>query len=249
MLTLSHLTKSFKGIRALSDVSFSVEQGEIVGLIGPNGSGKSTLFNLIMNVLEKDGGHVCLDDFDISDLETYQIAKLGIVRTFQDARPLPQITVKENLQVAFPRKISISLKNIFFSRKLIKAQHLSNNHKIRDLLKSVNLKSKEKTFATHLSYGQAKLLEILKVMAADGKIILLDEPFSGLYGEMIKLISAKIKQLTQEGKTIILIEHNMKLIEEICDRVIVLDSGKKIAEGIFSEIKKDKIVIESYLGK
>ncbi len=249
LLEIKNISKSFNGIKALNNLSFEVKKGDIIGLIGPNGSGKSTFFNVLMNILKKNNGTAHFKGFDITNLKTYEIASFGISRTFQDSKNLPQISVSENLDIAFQYKNDISLKNVFFKRKKLKEEEKLNATKIKEMLKEFGLEAKFKSFAKNLSYGQSKLLEILKLQASDNELILLDEPFSGLFEEMIKVITKIIRKMTEDGKTIILVEHNMKLISEITDKVIVLDAGTKIAEGKFDEIKKMPIVIESYLGK
>lgn len=249
LLQVDQLRKSFRGVQALDEVSFQIPEGSVTGLIGPNGSGKSTLFNVLMNALTKDGGRIYFQGQDISRLPTHAIARLGIARTFQDSKPLPQITVRENLDAAFRYRHRISLSNILWRKKALLEEEKSHTQQIAGLLAKVNLAEKQEVLAKDLSYGQGKLLEILKIMAADPRLILLDEPFSGLFPEMITLLTGLIQELVQKGKTIILIEHNMHLISTLCDQVIVLDAGKKIAEGSFQEVTKDLTVIESYLGK
>lgn len=248
LLEVKNVSKSFNGIRALKDLSFDIQKGEIVGLIGPNGSGKSTFFNLLMNAFKKDSGEVIFNDIDISKKPTHHISRLGISRTFQDGKCLPQIKLWENLDLAFRYKNKISLTNVFFRKRKLMEEEKIHKEKIKEMLENLGIESKFHAYAKNLSYGQGKLLEILKVMASDSELILLDEPFSGLFEEMIKIITSLIKELAAKGKTIILVEHNMKLISEICDKVIVLDAGQKIAEGKFEEVKKMQIVIDSYLG-
>ena len=162
---------------------------------------------------------------------------------------LKQITVKENLDIWFKYSKKLTLKNVFLNWKYLKEEQLSHMTKIKEMLEEVWIEEKFNSLAKDLSYWQWKLLEILKVFASDSKLILLDEPFSGLFPEMIKLIKWLIEKLSKKWKTIILVEHNMNLISEICTRVIVLDAWKAIAKWSFNEIKKQEIVIESYLWK
>lgn len=247
-LQIKKITKSFGGVKALDNVSFEVEKGEILGLIGPNGSGKSTLFNAISSIFPVDSGSIVLDGVNITNKPTHMVAKMGLNRTFQDSKPLPQINVAENLDLAYYYPTHINLFNVFFRSKALSEQRTANLKHTADMLTGVGILKKKLVLAGDLSYGQGKLLEILKVIASDGKIILLDEPFSGLFPEMIKLVTGLIQKLAEQGKTIILVEHNMKLISKICDRVVVLDAGKVIAQGDFDMVKRDKLVIESYLG-
>lgn len=248
LLKVRNLNKAFGGNKVIQNLSFDIKPGEIVGIIGSNGAGKSTFLNLLLNITKKDSGSIQFKNIDISKKKTSEITRLGIARSFQDSKPLPQITVHDNIDIAFRYKNRINLKNVLFRNKSLKEEESSNLVQIKELLKEVGISSKLNIQAKDLSYGQGKLIEILKVMVSDSELILLDEPFSGLFAEMIKVIESQIKKLSKQGKTIILIEHNMKLIEQICHRVIVLDAGKLIADGTFQEVTKDPLVIESYLG-
>jgi len=249
LLQIKNISKSFDGLKALHNLSFNVNDGEIVGVIGPNGAGKSTLFNAIMNHINKDSGDIYFDGINITKKPTHPIAGMGIVRTFQDSQPLPQISVQENLDLAFKYQTDISLVSVFGRHKFLQEEQQVHFTKIKELLHEVGLGSKLNVQAQDLSYGQGKLLEMLKVIASDARLILLDEPFSGLFPEMIKLVTKLIYDLSASGKTILLVEHNMQLIEEICDRVIVMDAGQKIADGDFKTVTKQQNVIDSYLGK
>lgn len=249
LLKVKNVSKTFNGIHALENLSFSIKKGEVVGLIGPNGSGKSTFFNILMNSMSKDSGSIEFHNEDINQLSTDQIVRKGISRNFQDGKTLAQITVRENMDLSFKYRKHISLKNVFFNSKQLKNEEADNLKKIKNLLDSVGIVDKYSVLAKNLSYGQGKVLEILKIMISDAELILLDEPFSGLFHEMIKVIQGLIVGQVKAGKTIILVEHNMQLIQEICDTVIVLDAGRKIAEGPFAKVIKEPIVIESYLGK
>jgi len=248
-LEIRNLGKNFQGVPALQDLSFTLEQGEVLGLIGPNGSGKSTFFNVLTHLAPADQGQIFFQGEDITQQKTYEIARRGVARSFQDAHPMPQITVRDNLDLAFSYRTPVSLASVFWRRKALHNEEQIHFQGIRELLGKVGLQNKEQVLAQNLSYGQGKLLEILKILARDAKLILLDEPFSGLFPEMILLITKLLKELAQQGKTILLIEHNMELIAELSDRVIVLDAGKKIADGKFAEIRRDALVQEAYLGK
>jgi len=249
ILEINKINKSFGGNSVIKDLSFKVKKGEIIGIIGPNGAGKSTFLNTLLNIIKKDSGTIKFKNINISNKKTSEITRLGIARSFQDSNPLPQISVRDNIDIAFRYKEKINLKNVFLKNKKLKEEEEKNLIKIKELLKEVGISQKLNTNAGSLSYGQGKLIEILKIMVSDAELILLDEPFSGLFAEMIKLITKQINKLTKEGKTIILIEHNMQLISQICNRVIVLDAGKKIADGTFEEVTKNPLVIESYLGQ
>lgn len=248
MLHCSHISLSLGGLRILHDLSFMIKEGQITGLIGPNGAGKTMLFNVITGLFPANTGSLQFRDHDISKEKPHRISRLGMTRTFQDSRVLPQITVLENLICASPMLWDVSLLKVFFQSRSERQNRHEAKTKALSLLRQVGLDTKASVLGQDLSYGQKKLVEILKVMMSEAELILLDEPFSGLFPEMIKLITKLILELREKGKTIVFVEHNMKLIEEICDHVIVLDSGEKIAEGKFAEIRKNKNVIEAYLG-
>lgn len=248
MLSLHHLSLTLGGLRILNNLSFEILEGKITGLIGPNGAGKSTVFNVVTGLIPMTTGSVQLRGQELLGASTDQIARLGITRTFQDSHVLPQITVLENLITASPLLWDVSLFVVFFQFRQTSERRAQAEAKALELLAQVGLREKAHVNAEHLSYGQKKLLELLKVMMSEAELILLDEPFSGLFPEMIKLITKLILELKEKGKTIVFVEHNMKLIEEICDHVVVLDSGEKIAEGKFAEVRKNKNVIEAYLG-
>lgn len=248
MLKLSHINLSLGGLQILRNLNMQIEEGQITGLIGPNGAGKSTVFNVITGLIPFASGSVQLREQELLGSRPDQINRLGITRTFQDSQVLPQITVLENLMSASPLLRGASLTQVFFRRGQMKLQKAEAGEKAMDLLKKVGLEDKAQALAQDLSFGQSKLIEILKVMMSEAELVFLDEPFSGLYPEMVKVIKDLIYELVEKGKTIVLVEHHMKLIEEVCDHVIVLDFGEKIAEGSFSEIRMNSKVIEAYLG-
>lgn len=248
MLEVKNIHLQLGGIKILTDLSFTITPGEVVGLIGPNGAGKSSFFNVLTGVFPVKSGAIYFKNENITGLPSHKIYNRGIARTFQDGKNMPQMTVQENLELACKYHESLFLGKIFSQHTKISKERREHIEKIGALLKQVSIKNKRYHHAQDVSYGQGKLLEILKVILSDSDVILLDEPFSGLFPEMIHLITSLIRNLVAQNKTIIFVEHNMKLVEEICDRVIVLDAGKKIADGSFGEVKKNKEVIEAYLG-
>lgn len=248
MLKFQKINLSLGGLRILHQLSLEIEQGQITGLIGPNGAGKSTVFNVLFGLIPMAKGSIQLRGQEVLGNEPYQMNRLGLMRTFQDAQVLPQISVLENLVSVSPLIRDVSLARVFFKSREMKQLRKEAQQKGLELLKKVGLDSKASALAQDLSYGQKKLVEILKVMMSEAEMIFLDEPFSGLYPEMIKVITGLIYELVDQGKTIVLVEHNMKLIEEVCDRVIVLDFGEKIAEGSFAQVRADRKVVEAYLG-
>ncbi len=248
MLKLQNVQLELGGLSIVNDLSFEIEEGKITGLIGPNGAGKSTVFNVVTGLIPFATGTVQMRKQDILGAPSYQINRMGIARTFQDAQVLPQISVLENLISASPLLRDASLFQVFFRPKMIQQLKSEAEEKARGLLKKVGILDKAEVLAQELSYGQSKLVEILKVFMSDAELVFLDEPFSGLFPEMIKVIKGYVYELIESGRTIVLVEHNMKLIEEVCDRVIVLDFGSLIAEGSFGQIRDNKKVVEAYLG-
>lgn len=248
MLRLENVHKSFGGIVALHGVSFNVEPNTITGLIGPNGSGKSTSFNVISGFYGKDRGEIYFQGKKIEDIEPYEIAMMGIGRTFQISEAPEKMTVLENFLLAPKNQIGEGVFDVFLHPKKIKKEdrkHLKNAFEILELIQLHDLRNE---YAGNLSGGQKKLLSLGRILMSDPMLILLDEPTAGVNPTLIKDLIVAIKNLRDEkGKTILLVEHNMKVISEICDWVIVLDYGKKIAEGTPEEIQKNEKVLEAYL--
>ncbi|QQR83266.1 ATP-binding cassette domain-containing protein [Candidatus Peregrinibacteria bacterium] len=234
-------------MKILNDLSFTIKEGSITGLIGPNGAGKSSFFNALFALFPSTGS-IKLEDIELVGKTPNQVNHLGVCRTFQDSKLLPQMTVLENLMLSSKYSETVTLRRVFFDSKNLSEEQKNEQAQGIKLLRKVGLEKKAHILAGDLSYGQSKLIEILKLFMCDSKLILLDEPFSGLFPEMIKVITRLIYELVESGRTIIFVEHNMKLISEICDHVIVLDAGTKIAEGTFDHVRKIPAVIEAYLG-
>lgn len=242
ILQTKNLSKRFDGVKAVDDLSVEIEKGKITGVIGPNGSGKTTLVNMLSGMIGIDGGMIIIDGaLKLSKINSYDISAFGITRTFQEARLFNQMTVLDNMLVVLTER------NVFGS--LFEKHNSYHLGKAKDALEKVNLWEKRNELAINLSYGQRKLLEIARTVSMQAEIYLLDEPFAGLFPEIIKTVSEIIRGLKQEGKTIVLIEHNMELIRELCDYAIVMDSGKLLAEGKPEEVLKKKEVVEAYLGE
>jgi len=248
MLKVENVYKSFGGILALNGVSFGVKSNTITGLIGPNGSGKSTLFNVISGFYSKDKGEIYFKGKKIVGLESHKIAMLGIGRTFQISEVPEKMTVLENLLLAPKGQIGEGIFNVFLHPMKIKQEnekHLKKAYEILELIQLYNLRNE---YAGNLSGGQKKLLSLGRILMSEPMLILLDEPTAGVNPILIKDLIIAIKNLRdKKGETILLVEHNMKVISEICDKVIVLDFGKKIAEGRPEEIQKNGKVLEAYL--
>lgn len=248
MLVLKGLSKSFGGIRAVSDFSAQVEKNRITGLIGPNGSGKTTLFNLITGFIKLDQGEIFFKGERINGLRPYEIATRGMIRTFQLSRLFPKMTVLENLLLAPQSQKGERLWALCLERSKVRVEETQNLERALSMLEGIGLSSLKDEFAENLSYGQQRLLEMTRLLMADPEMILLDEPTAGINPLMIRKLMDLILKMKALGKTFFIIEHNMDVIIECCDWVFVLDHGEKFSEGTPKEIQKDPRVIEAYLG-
>jgi ABC-type branched-subunit amino acid transport system ATPase component len=248
MLKVNKLSKSFGGVKALDSCSFAVEEGSITGLIGPNGSGKTTLFNIVSGVYEADKGSIVYDGEDITRLEIYKRAAIGIGRTFQIVRIFPRLRVIDNVLLAQPH-IGESFWRSLIKNKAALADEAKHRERALELLEVVGLAEKAGGLAKNLSYGQQKLLEIARALAVEPKFLLLDEPLAGVNPALAQKIIGILRRLRSEGKTILVIEHRMRDLLKLADKMVAMDNGRVIAQGTPLKVLKDKKVIEAYLGE
>jgi branched-chain amino acid transport system ATP-binding protein len=249
MLEIQHLEKSFGGLKAVNDCSLKVREGSITGLIGPNGAGKTTLFNIITGHFKPDRGNIYFQGEAIGGLAPHQIFKKKIYRTFQITREFSRMTVLENLMIMPENQIGEHILNTWFRPSSIRHQEKELRDKALEVLEFVELSALKDEYAGSLSGGQKKLLEIARSMMANPRMVLLDEPGAGVNPTLMRKLIDNIKTLRDEkGMTFFLIEHDMNLVMNLCDPVIVMSEGTKLAEGTADEIKKDERVLEAYLG-
>lgn len=242
ILETKNLSKSYDGVRAVRDLSVSIGKGIVTGVIGPNGSGKTTLIHLLTGMVPFDSGAIIIDEkLQLEKIKPYDVPTYGISRTFQNVHLFNQMTVLDNILIALTeRGVLAALFEKHTKFHLERAQHF---------LEQINLWHKRNDLAGNLSYGQRKLLEIARALAMNPELYLFDEPFAGLFPEIVKIVIDIIKDLRAKGKSVVLIEHNMSLIRELSDQVIVLDSGKLLVSGPPDEVLNRKEVIEAYLGE
>ncbi len=242
------LTKDFDGLRALDHFSASVERGKVTSLIGPNGAGKTTIFNLISGLLRPTEGRVSYGGIDLTGMPPFRIVGLGVARTFQDLRLFYHLTVLENVLLGFQRQRGEGLVRAVFGQAGLRAEVQELRGKAIGILEQLGLAGKARELARDLSYGEQKLLAIARAMATEADLLLLDEPAAGLGREAVSRILALIRELVNGGRTVLLIDHHMEAVMEVSDWVIVLDAGRKIAEGPPETVQRNDEVIKVYLG-
>lgn len=248
LLELENVRKNFGAVLAVDGVSFAVEAGQMAGLIGPNGAGKTTLFNTLAGVDPPDGGAIHLDGQRIDGLEPHHVFRSGLSRTFQIPKPFPAMTVLENLMLVPKRQAGEAFWNNWIRRSKVRFEEQAIREQAVEIMTFCGLEPVMSDLAATLSGGQLKLLELARVLMSDPKIILLDEPAAGVNPALLESLIEKLIELNRQGRSFLIIEHNIEMIMTLCDPVMVMAGGKLIFSGKAEGAREDKAVLDAYLG-
>jgi len=249
LLKISGIEKHFGGLAALSDVSLHIQAGEIYGLIGPNGAGKTTLFNILTGLYQADGGNFIFDNIEYNGHnQPHHLAKAGIARTFQNIRLFANMSILENVMVGCHVHTHSGIWGALTRHKKARAEEQHIAQRATELLDYVGITRAPHKLAKNLSYGEQRRLEIARALATNPKLLALDEPAAGMNATETESLKSLLQTIRKNGVTVLLIEHDVKLVMGLCDRIAVLDYGKKIAEGVPSEVRNNPAVIAAYLG-